>query len=603
MVRQQLEQARAVHQLQGPAGSLLVGRALEAARRHQDALRRAHGGHRVGQGAGGLDAGQTGAGHRHPRGDHRLAQSGRPGEEIVREGPGFEQALEVFETSGDALGRVRALANLGNACQRLGRYRESAEHYREALDVLPPDGAAGVEADLLTGLGFELPADLGASDLLVAVRAEGEQQLSAALAYAGEALAEASSGGGAPQTSATVPPRTVGSAARSLPAGENWALVSVPGRHAFVEALDAVEAGLNVMVFSDNVPVQLEVRLKQAAAAHGVLVLGPDCGTAIVGGVGLGFANVVRRGPIGVVAASGTGAQQLTCLLDEAGTGISSCLGVGGRDLSTAVGALGARAALKALDADPETESIVVVSKPPDRTVAAALRVFAATLSKPCTFAMLGAGQPDLTTVAEDLTGVAPLDRQWPSAVPVGGGFSTLRGAFVGGSLCDEAMVIAAPALGPIASNIPLAGAPRLDRGLDVAAGVHAMVDFGDDDLTRGRAHPMIDGSLRADWILRQAAAADGGTPGGLVLLLDVVLGHGAAADPAAELAPAISAAHVEALAAGRPLAVVVSLCGTEQDPQGRERQAAALAAAGAEVHLSNAAAARAAVALIAGQA
>jgi FdrA protein len=439
--------------------------------------------------------------------------------------------------------------------------------------------ATDLNRGLMTDQGFDFPAGAGASDLVLAVRADGEEQLRAALAFAEAKLTEKPVASG---TGAAVAPRTTGSAARASSA--DWALISVPGQHAFAEAMDALEAGLDVMIFSDNVPVEQEVTVKRAAGRAGRLVLGPDCGTAIIGGAGLGFANVVRRGPIGIVAASGTGAQQLTCLLDAAGTGISSCLGVGGRDLSAAVGGLGARAALARLDQDDDTERIVVVSKPPDPAVAGELRAYAATLSTPVDFALLGEGR-DLTQIAAELTGTAGLDRVWRAGPPPPeGGFATLRGAFAGGTLCDEAMLIARHRLGPIASNIPLPGAPKASlRGPG-----HLMIDFGDDDLTRGRPHPMIDGGLRAAWLAEQ-------TDPGVVLLLDVVLGHGAAADPAAELVGAVASA----VAAGAP--VVVSLCGTEADPQGLDRQARALAEAGAEVHSSNAGAARAAVALVGG--
>ena len=178
------------------------------------------------------------------------------------------------------------------------------------------------------------------------------------------------------------PPRTVGSARppqRARPS--RWS--PRPGRYAFLEAMDALDAGLSVLVFSDNVPVEQEVRLKEEAGRRGLLVMGPDCGTAVVGGVGLGFANVVRPGPVGLVAASGTGAQQLMCLLDAAGVGVSHCLGVGGRDLSAAVGGRSTLAALDLLAADPATELIVVVSKPPAPEVAEAVRRHAAALGKP----------------------------------------------------------------------------------------------------------------------------------------------------------------------------------------------------------------------------
>jgi FdrA protein len=386
--------------------------------------------------------------------------------------------------------------------------------------------------------------------------------------------------------------------------------------------MDAIDAGLNVMVFSDDVPLEHEIRLKEAAARRGTLVLGPDCETALIGGVGLGFANVVVPGPVGVVAASGTGAQQLICLLDAAGIGVSHCLGVGGRDLSEAVAGRSTRQALALLDADAGTELIVVIAKLPDLRVIEQLRELAAKLTTPVRFALLGPGHDDLTAIAEatvvevnELAARPGSDigmavgsgwrepRSWlPSGPtpsdPTGVGFSVLRGAFAGGTLCYEAMLIAAAQLGPIASNIPLDGAGRIGSDLQPVGGGHAMVDFGAGDVTLGRSHPMIDESLRVEWIVRQEV---GRHTEGIVLLLDVILGRGAHPDPAAELAPAIAAAHVAALTCGTPLAVVVSLCAAAADPQGLERQASTLALAGAAVHLSNAAAARAAVGLIDG--
>jgi FdrA protein len=345
------------------------------------------------------------------------------------------------------------------------------------------------------------------------------------------------------------------------------------------------------MVFSDNVPVEQEVLLKDRAAERGLLVMGPDCGTAVVAGVGLGFANVVRPGPVGIVAASGTGAQQVMALLDGAGVGVRHCLGVGGRDLSSAVGGRSARQALALLEEDPGVELVVLVSKPPAPEVERALAGVAAGMSTPVHTALLGAGRPDLTAVAEQVVRALGRDwqtpRRWPAPAERAGRYDRLVGAFSGGTLCDEAMVVASSTLGPVASNIPLAGAPRVTPDDD--GGGHVFVDFGDDDLTRGRPHPMIDNSLRAEWIARRSRP-------GSVVLLDVVLGHGAHPDPAADLAPVVAAA----VAAG-DVAVVVSLCGTSGDPQGLERQAEALQAAGASVHLSNADAARVAVSLVSG--
>jgi FdrA protein len=318
--------------------------------------------------------------------------------------------------------------------------------------------------------------------------------------------------------------------------------------------------------------------------------MGPDCGTAVVGGVGLGFANVVRPGRVGIVAASGTGAQQLMTLLDGAGVGISHCLGVGGRDLSAEVAGRSTLQALDLLDADPDTELVVVVSKPPSAGVADAVRAHAASLATPVRLALLGPGQPDLTetaaAVVEDAGGTWAAPEHWTGAVGAGRTGGRLRGLFAGGTLCDEAMLLATARLGPVRSNIPLDPGWALDH--DLASDGHTLIDFGDDRLTRGRPHPMIDGSIRAERL--RAEVAD---PGCGVLLLDVVLGLGAADDPAGDLVDPVR----QATLAGVP--VVVAVIGTADDPQGLRSQVAALHDAGAHVHLSNAAAARCALDLL----
>jgi FdrA protein len=479
---------------------------------------------------------------------------------------------------------------------RPGAYADSVTLMQISADVQQADTVAAaliamateLNVGLAAAMGFQPPPGAGPNDLLIAIRATDESALTRARAAVDAALtarpvASSGSGGG------TQPPRTTAAAARA--SGPGLALISVPGRFAFAEAMDALGAACDVMIFSDNVPVEQEILLKDVAAARDLLVMGPDCGTAVVGGVGLGFANAVATGPIGLVAASGTGAQQMMCLLDQAGAGVSAVLGVGGRDLSAAVGARSARAALAALDADAATELIVVLSKPPDPGVVADLRGFGARLSTPVQFAFVGQGAPDLTAATEralrSLDLPVPAWPQW-SGPPDQKRAGHLRGLFAGGTLCDEAMVIATDLLGPIRSNIPLSPELRM-APLGTTTG-HAMIDFGDDELTVGRAHPMIDQSLRLERLA--VAAAD---PAVAVVLLDVVLGHGAHCDPAAELAPAIVAARE-----GGGVAVVASLLGTRADPQGLEQQAAALQSAGAHVFASNAAAARFACGMIA---
>jgi FdrA protein len=448
--------------------------------------------------------------------------------------------------------------------------------------------ATPLNLEVLEGMGFDVPPSTP-NDMVVAVRVAIEDDLATALAAVTAALTATRRRSAGDET---VEPRTTRSALLRSDAG--LALVSVPGAHAAVEAMDALDAGRDVMVFSDNVPLDQELALKEVATERGLLVMGPDCGTAMVGGLGLGFANVTEPGAVGIVAASGTGCQQLMCLLAAAGVGVGAALGVGGRDLSAEVGGLSTRTALARLDADPSIERVVVVSKPPAPEVASALEEYAAGLATPVELALLGPGRPDLTAAATSvLAALGRPEPAWPTWGSTGTGpvDGYLRGLFVGGTLCDEAMIVAAERLGPIRSNIPLSPDLALDASL--TGDGHLMVDFGDDGLTQGRAHPMIDPTLRLEHLARLAA-----DPATGVLLLDVVLGHGAEPDPAALLAPALERA-VET--AGRPLPVVVACVGTDHDPQGLTRQASALAAAGAEVHLSNARAVRRAVELLEG--
>ncbi|GAB3321056.1 hypothetical protein GCM10027451_42270 [Geodermatophilus aquaeductus] len=480
---------------------------------------------------------------------------------------------------------------------RSGVYADSVRLMQVSRDVGAREGVIAVlvamatplNVDLAAGMGFTPDRTPSPDQLLIAVRAVDDDVLAAAVAAVDAALAERERS----RASADAQPaRTIAAGLDDLEGdGPALAIVSVPGQYAALEAADAIAAGRSVLVFSDGVPVEQEVALKRAAHEAGVLVMGPDCGTAIVSGVALGFANVVRPGPVGVVAASGTGAQQVSCLLDAAGVGVSHVLGVGGRDLSEAVGGLATLDALSALDADPATERVLVVSKPPAPSVAEAVARAAAGLSTPVRSAALSPETPDLTAAVEALLGDLGLDVPiWPSrpgpaeaALPG----AVLKGLYSGGTLADEAMLIAAPVLGDVRSNTPLR--PELDLGTDLSAAGHVVVDFGDDALTVGRAHPMIDPTLRLEAIARLAAS---GEPA--VLLLDVVLGHGADADPAAALAPALTAARAQA-----HLPVVVALVGTEADPQGWSRQADALAAAGAAVFASNAAATRYALDLL----
>lgn len=486
---------------------------------------------------------------------------------------------------------------------RQGVYADSVSLMQVSQQVRAVEGvnavlvAMGTEVnlDLLPDMGFDTTdLDAGPNDLVVAVEAD-DDALEHALDEVDVALAATRGSGSTAGFGVAPAPRTT---AAAISDDTTLVLVSTPGEHAATEARDAIAAGVDVMIFSDNVPVAEEVALKDAAADAGVLVMGPDCGTAIVQGVGLGFANVVAPGPVGIVAASGTGAQQLTCLLDDAGIGVSHVLGVGGRDLSSEVAGRSTLQALDLLDHDPATALIVVLSKPPADEVAGVVTEAAEALDTPVEMALLGPGADDLTTIANRVAAARRADivasggrlqpTAWlvdPAPDPRPG---RLVGLFAGGTLATEAALAVAATLGEVHANVASSVATPL--GGQVSAGGHLVVDLGEDEYTRGRPHPMIDQGLRIERIEAEA-------PDTAVLLLDVVLGHGAHPDPATELVQALAAARV----ANPDLAVVVSLCGTAGDPQDREAQARALRDAGASVHLSNAEAVAAAVALIEG--
>jgi len=397
------------------------------------------------------------------------------------------------------------------------------------------------------GLWSEAAAGAAADDLVVAVRARSAEAGRRALERAAALL-----GAGRPaETAAEIArPRSILAAARRAPEAR-LAVISTPGPQAAAEAQQALSAGLHVFLFSDGVDLADEVTLKRRAEGLGLLVMGPECGTAIVGGVGLGFANRVRPGPIGLVGASGTGLQEVSTLVHRMGAGVSHALGTGGRDLHEAVGGATTRRALTRLAADGATRAIVLVSKPASDRVAADVLAAAVATGKPVVACLLGwrgrapggirvaATLEDAARAAVEAVGLVAPPLAAPD-VPVapGGRPSRVRGLFVGGTLCEEARAL----LG--------------DAG-------ETFVDFGTVEYTRGRPHPMIAPDLRT-----AAIAAAGDAPDVGVLLLDFVLGLCAHPDPVGAAAPAIREARERARRAGRGLHVVAHVVGTDDDPQ-----------------------------------
>jgi FdrA protein len=478
-----------------------------------------------------------------------------------------------------------------------GRYADSVRLMGIARAVRGRRGVTGCEIVMgtpanvaaLEGLGAH--AEAGPGDVVIAVDADVDEAGAEAVEEAEHLLIPgdgAATGEGAPGAVAA-PPRSLATAAAAL-GGANLALVSVPGEYAALEAHRALTRGLHVLLFSDHVPLEDEIALKERAAARSLLMMGPGCGTAMLGGVGLGFANEVSSepagvaacGPVGVVAAAGTGAQEVACLIDAAGGDISHIVGVGGRDVGPEVGGRMMRMGIDLLARDQGTETVLLVAKEPDPGVARALgdgipdgvRVVAA-------FVGLESGDlafethPTLEAGALAAVGAPPFDlgdleRAVDATRGRAAGGGRLVGLFSGGSLAHEATVVLAPLLGEVA----------IDEGA-LAAEAHVVLDLGEERFTQGRPHPMIDVGLRRE--LLERVAADGRTG---AVLLDVVLGYGAHPDPAGELAPAVAAAAESAV-------VVARVCGTVDDPQDAGRQAQTLSSAGAIVAPSNAAAAR----------
>lgn len=463
--------------------------------------------------------------------------------------------------------------------------------------------------ELLANVGFRGPEVEGAGpdDLIIAVRAQTDEVAVVALERAEELLKRKEAAGA---ETAEPAPRTIRAGVEKLP-GANLAVISVPGRYAAREARQALKNGLHVLLFSDNVPVEDEIELKTFARERGLLMMGPDCGTAIINHVALGFANAVRPGDIGVVGASGTGTQEVTSLIDRLGAGVSQVIGTGGRDLSAQVGGFMMIEGIKALGADPGTKVIVLISKPPAPEVAGKALAALKETGKAGVVCFIG-GDPKAVEDRGFAAGLNLLDTavkavalsrgepvrpfEWPAdnearelargeAEKLAPGQKYLRGLFSGGTLCDEAMKILSGMIGDVYSNIPLRPELKIegDRGYQ-----NSCVDLGDNRFTVGRPHPMIDHTLRIEKIRQEAV-----DPELAALYLDCVIGYGSHPDPAGELAPAIREARALAAAQGRHLIVVSSVCGTEGDPQNLSAQIAKLKEAGTIVRASNAEAAR----------
>ena len=474
---------------------------------------------------------------------------------------------------------------------RAGAYYDSVVlmQLQRGLLGLPSVVDAGVvmatqaNRDLLAANNL-LPDSITANpdDLLIVVKADDDTSATDAIGKVDELLARRKSS----SVSQDFRPRSLSGAVKQFPEA-NWVLISVPGRYAAGVAREALELGKHVFLYSDNVSLEDEIALKKAAREKGLLVMGPDCGTAIINGVGLGFANRVRRGSIGVVGASGTGTQAVTAQIHNLGGGISHAIGTGGRDLKSEVGAITAHQALDLLARDPETEVIVLISKPPSSDVATKLISAAQSMGKPVVIDFIGYPPParklgnlqfatGLSETAEIAVHQLSVSHQQLSVDDKSiGGY--LRGLFSGGTLAYETMLGLQATLSPLYSNAPITDNQLLKDPLHSEA--HTIIDLGDEFFMVGRLHPMIDNDLRIRRLRQEAADSEV-----RLILLDVVLGEGSHLDPASELAPVIKEIREKR---SRELEIVAMVIGTEDDPQNLQSQIEQLVEAGAVVFRS----------------
>lgn len=485
---------------------------------------------------------------------------------------------------------------------RPNNYQDSLRLMRLSNALTSIDGVEKVSVMMGTEMNKEILrnagladanlADAKPTDLLIMADVANEESGQALVARVDEFFSE----------QVSISSRSRLRSARSLEramsiAGEaNLALISIPGEYVAAEAIRLLDQDVNLFIFSDNVSIDDEIALKARARERGLLVMGPDCGTGIIGGLPLGFANAVHAGNIGLAGASGTGLQEIMVQIDRLRGGVSQALGLGGRDLSARVGGITCLQALRALDADDATDVIVLVSKPPAASVRDDVTSVARTLSKPVVAVLLG--EYPGTQADGNLRYARTLDEAARISVELAGtrasrrvtlqpGQRWIRALYTGGTFASEAAMLLRESLGAAES-------PGHDAGYLLKVGGHEVIDLGDDAYTRGRPHPMIDASSRNERI-----AAVFSDPETAVLLLDVVLGYGSSPDPAGTLAPLVAAGLAELRAAGRDLAVVASVCGTEQDPQLLSAQTLALEEAGVTVMPSNAAAVRYALSIL----
>jgi succinyl-CoA synthetase alpha subunit len=491
---------------------------------------------------------------------------------------------------------------------RLLHLSEEAKRIEGVRDAAVVMGTT-TNKELLSKLGLLADDGFGASesDMILAVVADSQQQANMGLRQIEEMILK-------PQLAKGQNFYSLEAALKAVP-DANLAVVSIPGEYAKDIVLKGLDKGLNIHLFSDHVPPEHEREMKEYAKRKGLLVMGPAAGTSIINGKAIAFANVVKRGTVGIVAAAGTGLQEVSVLLSQAGLGVSAGLGTGGGDVRTEIGGLMTIQSIDALEQDPETETIVVISKPPDIDVRhqilnhitekttkryvtcflgpesydippkARNRVLGTKTLQAAFLETIGSAEPNRRAKMEEPFQMSSSELMAfadKAASGLSDGQKYVRGLYTGGTLAYETLIILSRMIGEIYSNAPLD--PKLKLVDSYKSVKDSVVDLGEEEFTVGRAHPMIDPTIRKMRLLEEARDREVA-----VIIMDIMLGYGSHPDPAGAMLGAIGEAREIAERDGRALPILVHVCGTEQDPQPLSEQTIKLQNAGVHVLPTNA--------------
>ena len=457
--------------------------------------------------------------------------------------------------------------------------------------------------DVITDIGLMTDeiAACSENDYVIVAEAESQEAFDLAVAEVDKSMETKDSGQETAEYDTT-------DAALAAHPEVNLVQIAVPGDCALEEAKKALNAGKHICVFSNNVPFEDEREMKELAREKGLLCMGPDCGVANINGSALVLSSINNRGPFGIVGASGTGIQHVAAILHEAGSGVTQTIGVGGNDLKDPIGGISMLMGLDALEHDPETKYIIVISRKPGEKTLPVICDKLKSLSKPCVVLFMGCEREiveatgsvwaenldDCGIKALQLIGVdyslgteEELDAIAREAVEgMAPEQKYVRGGYSGGTYMDEAMHAMYGEIGDVWSNCPLNPDYQLKDSYQSVE--NTVIDYGEEEFTLGRPHPAIDPSIRKPAVLREAS-----DPKVAVICLDFILTPPGHPDPAGYLVEDIKKAQEMAAERGGKLVFIASVLGTTADFQNIRVQEQELRDAGVIVCTSNARAAR----------